>query len=512
MLLINPYRFSSDFPEDTDATAYIAAVESADGQSLEPAVKTALNNFIGGCKADGIWTALKASCILAGARTLSGALVPLVGAAPTSINFVSGDYNRKTGLVGNSTTKYLNSNRAADADPQNNASLAVWVSTPATAINLYYLGAIKTTPTPAVYSQISTNVGFAIRNTGIAPNSNRTGTGLAGVSRTASNSYNWRWAGATGTSTSSNSTGTYSGNLFVYGGNINGAIANRSNGRLAFYSIGESLNLALLDTRVSTLMTDIAAAIPRAPVSDVDALAYIAAVETADAQTLEDSVKFAYEDFIVGCKTDGIWSAIKASCILAGARTLSGALVPLVGTASTSFNFVSGDYNRETGLKGDGATKYINPNRNNNADPQNSKHLAVYATQLQVGNGWYLGGSQTSAGHSFIYFASIMRMAINANSAGNLGFTHAVGLLGCNRSNATTIQGRTNKATQGNGSSTIALGSQTPANFTPHLFRRHPGDNYGNSRLSFYSIGESIDLALLDTRVSNLMTALAAAI
>ena len=260
MLLINPYRFAlTNFLEDADATAYISAIETADGQSLEPAVKTAINNFVAGCKSDGIWSAIKASCILAGARTLSGALVPLVGAAPTSISFVSGDYNRKTGLVGNATTKYLNSNRAADADPQNNASLAIWVSTPATASNVYYLGALRSTP--AVYSGISSNVGFLIRNTAGVPNSNRTGTGLAGVSRTASNSYNWRWAGATGTSTSA-STGTYNGNIFVYGTNTNGAIFNRSNGRLAFYSIGESLNLAFLNARVSTLMTAISAAIP----------------------------------------------------------------------------------------------------------------------------------------------------------------------------------------------------------------------------------------------------------
>jgi hypothetical protein len=265
MLLINPYRFAlTNFIEDADATAYISAIETADGQSLEPAVKTAINNFVAGCKSDGIWNAIKSSCILAGARTLSGALVPLVGAAPTSINFVSGDYNRKTGLVGNSTTKYLNSNRAANADPQNNASLSIWVSTPATASNIYYLGAVKSTPTPIVSSSISTNIGFSLRANTNAPNSFRANSGFAGVSRTSSSAYNWRWASGayTGSLTSSNSTGTYSGNLFVYGGNINGAIANRSNGRLAFYSIGESLTLAFLDARVSTLMTAISAAIP----------------------------------------------------------------------------------------------------------------------------------------------------------------------------------------------------------------------------------------------------------
>jgi hypothetical protein len=258
---LSPLRVPTIFPPDPDALAYIAAVEAADGQALEDGVKSAYDQFFKLLKGDGIWSAIKASCILAGARTLSGALVPLVGAAPTSISFVSGDYNRKTGLIGNTSTKYLNTNRAADADPQNNASLAIWVSTPATANNLYYMGALRTTPTPAVYNQIATNVNFAIRNTGVGAPLNRTGTGLAGVSRTASNSSNWRWAGATGTSTSA-STGTYNGNLFVYGGNVNGAISNRSNGRLAFYSIGESLDLALLDTRVSSLMTALTAAIP----------------------------------------------------------------------------------------------------------------------------------------------------------------------------------------------------------------------------------------------------------
>jgi hypothetical protein len=38
--------------------------------------------------------------------------------------------------------------------------------------------------------------------------------------------------------------------------------AGYSNARLAFYSIGESLDLAALDTRVSALITAIGAAIP----------------------------------------------------------------------------------------------------------------------------------------------------------------------------------------------------------------------------------------------------------
>ena len=70
---------------DPDAAAYIAAVEAADGQMLEPALVTAYNEFFVGCKADaspfaGVsnFDAIKASCIMAGARTLAGALVPLM--------------------------------------------------------------------------------------------------------------------------------------------------------------------------------------------------------------------------------------------------------------------------------------------------------------------------------------------------------------------------------------------------------------------------------------------------
>jgi hypothetical protein len=109
---------SSVYTYDADASAYILAVEAADEiaspgiGALEPATRSAINKFVVGCKADGIWTAIKASCILSGARTLAGALVPLAGTAPTNFNFVSGDYNRKTGLGdASNTTKYLNSNR-----------------------------------------------------------------------------------------------------------------------------------------------------------------------------------------------------------------------------------------------------------------------------------------------------------------------------------------------------------------------------------------------------------------
>jgi hypothetical protein len=73
--------------------------------------------------------------------------------------------------------------------------------------------------------------------------------------------------------------------------------------------------------------------------------------------------------------------AIKAACLLCGARTLAGALVPLVGAAPTNNNFVDADYNRETGLKGNGSTKYLDSGRANNDDPQDDNHNSAFITQ-----------------------------------------------------------------------------------------------------------------------------------
>ena len=44
---------------------------------------------------------------------------------------------------------------------------------------------------------------------------------------------------------------------------------------------------------------------------DADALAYITAVETADGQALEEKTKIAIDNFVLGCKADGIWQPSK---------------------------------------------------------------------------------------------------------------------------------------------------------------------------------------------------------
>jgi hypothetical protein len=240
---------------------------------------------------------------------------------------------------------------------------------------------------------------------------------------------------------------------------------------------------------------------------DPDALAYIRAVEIADTQELEPGVRTAINDFVIGCKTDNIWSALKATCILAGARTLAGALVPLVGAAPTNFNFAAEDYNRKTGLPGDGSTKYLNSNRNNNSDPQDNKHLAVYVTDIGSLNRPFLSAGGSSSGASTIFYRGVGTYIIrnNASTLFDPGVSFTVGFIGSSRSASESFIARLQESNY-----TASITSQTPFNENYLLMRA--GAVYGNGRAAFYSIGEDVDLALLDARVTALLAAIDAAI
>jgi hypothetical protein len=260
------------YQRDPDAEAYIAAVEAADEAAspgigaLEPAVRLAIIRFVLGCKENGFWPAIKASCILAGARTLAGALVPLVGAAPTNVGpFVAGDYNRKTGLIGNGSTKYLNSNQSLLGLPSANCSFGVYCTQAATVVSAYLASNFITgqdgaqilalvTPQTTMAFNSRTNEGQqAAAGTAFS-------TGFIGSTRSSLASYQFRVA-STNTTQSVAAFTPRDTPLLVFARNGTPVVF-YANARLAFYSIGESLDLALLDARVTTLINAFAAAIP----------------------------------------------------------------------------------------------------------------------------------------------------------------------------------------------------------------------------------------------------------
>jgi len=246
---------------------------------------------------------------------------------------------------------------------------------------------------------------------------------------------------------------------------------------------------------------------------DPDARDYILRVESADGNRLETRVRSAINTFILGCKADGIWSAIRASCILAGARTLSGALVPLVGNAPSNNAFVSGDYNRKTGLLGDGTSKSLATGYVSNTFlQQNSQHFSVYVTSAPSSSTTvkvFLGNQSSLGSRSLIYksaadqFSSRLATTSIATSVTGAGLT--TGFKGGSRSSSSAVTARTNQSTTSASASSTALAT----GLSIYVFSGgFINQNLCDARMSFYSMGDNLDLSLLDSRITSFMNTL----
>jgi hypothetical protein len=274
------------------------------------------------------------------------------------------------------------------------------------------------------------------------------------------------------------------------------------------------------------------------PAQDYISRVIAADVAAGDSSGLETATQDAYAAFIDDLITDGLLgvsagvidqasSILKASCILAGARTLAGALVPLVGPAptngtGTTNQFASGDYNRKTGLKTNKTNKYINTNRNNNADTNSNRHLALWKGVAETGTTTgiaILAGVANAGGDTYFYHdqngtANFRLNGVNlvnpTGAASVASQPFATGFFGTNQlsTNRTTrVSGWS--ASSGNYSTTQTAGSPANANI---LIGDPTTGQPTNCAIAFYSIGSSLTLATLSSRVSTLMTALAAAI
>jgi hypothetical protein len=225
---------------------------------VEVGVATAVDAFFRDAKSRGVFDALKACCILAGARTLAGALVPVVGDAPTNVanGFVSGDYTRggaTPGLKGDGTS-YLDSGRANDDDPQNDWHLGLYYSAVNPNTGKIDAGAGSSALGALNFAQAAGTLFVRSKSTSASESVGTTGTGFAGLSRSLSTAYDYRVNASTGSASTTSRTPT-TDNVFIFARNDgagNGAFP--TDATFAFYSIGTSLSLEDLDTAVTNLI------------------------------------------------------------------------------------------------------------------------------------------------------------------------------------------------------------------------------------------------------------------
>ena len=489
---------------DKDAATYISAVETADGQTLEIGVKRAINQFVIDCKTRGIWGAIKSCCLLCGARTLAGALVPLKGTAPTNYNFVSADYNRETGLKGDGSTKYLLTNRLENADPQNNKHISIFLAgSPSSLVSNGLIG---------TGSSSGSLIGSNINGLQLMLNSSSNNTigftypaGFIGISRNNSSTISIRLNNITQNINSVSNNNANSSNIAILG--FMSGLSNSSS-RASFYSIGESLDLRLLQQCINKFLLSIDRILNYQPI-DYDALTYIQAVEIADGDHLEPSLRQAIDNFVIGCKSDGIWSAIGSCAIFCGAKTLNGCLIPLKGPSLTNFNFVSSDYTRKgnsLGLQGNTTNKYINTNRLASIDNQNNFSFGVYINSLpSIFNGQAISnGGGGVAGSSAItpsYFPDGSLLVWNRSvTPDNLGIKSPfAGFYGSSRNNSTNYIVRSLSS-----DTIITRNSESIPNSNWNIFSR--GDvQWFDGKIAFYFVGAYLTLSLLESRINSLI-------
>jgi hypothetical protein len=100
---------------DPDAADYFARIVSA-GSSISVDNKAAVNTLFLALKTQSIWTLISELYLFAGVDNLTGCLVKAKGSGSLSnTSFAGGDHNRTTGLLGNGSSKYLNTGLANNA-------------------------------------------------------------------------------------------------------------------------------------------------------------------------------------------------------------------------------------------------------------------------------------------------------------------------------------------------------------------------------------------------------------
>ena len=170
-------------------------------------------------------------------------------------------------------------------------------------------------------------------------------------------------------------------------------------------------------------------------------------------------------------------------------------------------------------MVGNGSTKYLDSNFLDSLIPQNSIHVSAYQTNSHSpGTSFLLGlrsNGNTSATQINTNSASPPEMTgqihDNFSSAPVLGLASLITFVGYNRIASATFQGRALGAT-----TSFSASSTAPVSRTYHIFSSNNGSGAAffptKARIAFYSIGESLNLALLDTRVTTMINAFAAAI
>ena len=197
------------------------------------------------------------------------------------------------------------------------------------------------------------------------------------------------------------------------------------------------------------------------------------------------------------------WDDLESAASFVGVG-IQGVTVPLKSTmtALTNNNFVAGDLNQLTGLKGDALTKYIETSVLGTDLAQDDASVSVYVTETGANDAYYGNGVVSGSISSFV--SGYIRM----NSAGLNGgvIAQSNALYGVSRDNSANFD-------HYNGSSNTIVDASTgttSGEFVIFAEGASPTREL-NCRLATYHIGPALDLATLEGLQETLLSEVAAA-
>jgi|GEM_PF-5675589 len=240
-------------------------------------------------------------------------------------------------------------------------------------------------------------------------------------------------------------TSTQSGQWYLNGSPISGETGGTL--ALAYTAIEPDDEISQQDSNVLTVQS-----------YDTDAATDIAAVissgsdwGTTDAERRNN--KWRYSELVTAWKSAGVYSTSYFYRVLAGPTSLDGVFACGRNGSITNTNFVSGDLNRLTGLKGS-TNKYLNTGVPTNTYPTDDCLVGIYLTETlttgPVGGAAIFGDAGSGvAGSIQLYKDSTDRSNIRFRSSGALINTVAVPstwarFTSLGRNNASTCEFHTN--------------------------------------------------------------------
>lgn len=483
---------------DPDAQAFITAASITD-----PTQQSAINQLVVDLKGYNVWSKMKALYPFVGG-TASSHSYNLKNTAQFQITWNGGVTHSSTGVTGNGTNGFGNTGLLPSTQLSlNNTHISYYTRTNNNGSTWAEAGVLNGNQGIFIIPKFdgsATGAYRAVNSSQVGPNTSPTDVrGLYIASRITSGAMKLYRNSSTLFNDTQASGALFSlGNVFLLASNVTGAANYFSGRQSAFASIGDGLSdteAANFYTAVQTFQTTLGRSIGTQTVSDPDAQAFV-----TNAGIVDQVEANAVNNLVIGLKSDGLWSKMKAIYPMVGSSATSNSY-NLKNTAQYQITWYGGLTHNANGVTGSGTNGYGDTFLNNNVLAQNDNHLSVYI-RTSGGNTGNDLASWNGSTFGMSMYTNFLGGFTAANNSGGAYFTFTQGTQGGlyinRRISATQFVQQRNLLKQTNN-------NNSTNHITTSFKLLRTGDfngEYSNKNIAFASIGDGLNDTEADALVN----------